>query len=334
VSRDLAGKLLAVGVRLLPEHRREWGRAMLAELAAIGPGRARLSFAASCLGAMVRQPAVLRRAGYPVLLAVVVVIAGVRVAKVANPDLRISLLIVVASLVAVSWWGRRPGPLGPVGPSLPARLTRLGGYGLVGLLVVMMAPTLWRDSDIAANYVAAGLVVTAILSAMLIGFLVLTAQRSSATNWVLSVGLGAGVLGALGWGVAVVAARPIPTDITTALVALTAAMAVAATVTLARPAARLRHGVLAALTSGLVGALLLFEELELLAHLGPASLIPDLARPALTAADDLAQSRFELEDPYVVVVFGAFLLAVALVVAGLATRSKSRSVQPYAPSGN
>ena len=68
MSADL---LLAVVVRLLPAARRDWGRAMRAETAALPPGRERWTHALGCAGAVLAQPAVVRTVGYP-LAAVVV----------------------------------------------------------------------------------------------------------------------------------------------------------------------------------------------------------------------------------------------------------------------
>jgi hypothetical protein len=73
---DLPGRLLAVAVAALPERRREWGRAMLAELAEVQGRSARWRFALSSVGAMLwLQPA----GGWPVLA----LVAGVVVASVA-----------------------------------------------------------------------------------------------------------------------------------------------------------------------------------------------------------------------------------------------------------
>jgi len=58
----------------------------------------------------------------------------------------------------------------------------------------------------------------------------------------------------------------------------------------------------------------------LLAGYGPDRLIPDLVPAALSPADDLANSRIEIEDPYVGLLAVAFLLAVTLSVTSLVTR--------------
>jgi len=68
---DGAARLLAAAVTFLPAHRRQWGTAMQAELADLAGPRARWQFAAGCAGVVATRPAVLRRAGYPLLTAAV-----------------------------------------------------------------------------------------------------------------------------------------------------------------------------------------------------------------------------------------------------------------------
>jgi hypothetical protein len=72
------------------------------------------------------------------------------------------------------------------------------------------------------------------------------------------------------------------------------------------------RGLLAALHAGIVGALLIVVLVVVLSSYGPAGLIPDLVPAALTPADDLANSRIEIQDPYVALLFLSGLLAVAL----------------------
>jgi Mn2+/Fe2+ NRAMP family transporter len=88
----------------------------------------------------------------------------------------------------------------------------------------------------------------------------------------------------------------------------------------------MERGALAALSAGVVAGLLIFQLVLVLAVLAPAGLIPDLAPVALTAADDLAQSRVEIQDPYVAVAFGAFLLAAALSFVAIGTRRRTQLV--------
>jgi subtilisin family serine protease len=64
-----------------------------------------------------------------------------------------------------------------------------------------------------------------------------------------------------------------------------------------------------------------------LSTVGPPSLIPDLAARALSAAADLAQSTYEIQDPYVALAFAVCILA-AVVAAG--TFGSNRPFYPAA----
>jgi hypothetical protein len=79
-------------------------------------------------------------------------------------------------------------------------------------------------------------------------------------------------------------------------------------------------GQLAALFAGAVAALLIVVLVWGLARYGPSSLIPDLAPAALSPADDLAQSRVEINDPYVGLLALGCLAAAALAAVSVATR--------------
>ena len=76
----------------------------------------------------------------------------------------------------------------------------------------------------------------------------------------------------------------------------------------------------AALCAGTVAVLLIVLLVAVLSEAAPASFIPDLARAALSRADDLAQSRIEVNDPYVGLLFLGSFAGVALMIASVATR--------------
>jgi hypothetical protein len=135
-GRDPAEWLVAAAVALLPARRREWGRAMQAELAGIEAGGERRRFALGCLRVVATQPAVLRGAGYPLLMAGVLVAVIGWTSTIGYAPLRWGLVAGVLLLVTVSWLGRRPGMFGPVGDGWAARLVRAGGYLLVGAMAV------------------------------------------------------------------------------------------------------------------------------------------------------------------------------------------------------
>ncbi len=73
-ATDRPARMLAAAVAALPEHRREWGTAMLAELAEIRGRSARWQFALSCARATLWLPPA---GGWPVLAVTVVVVGAV-----------------------------------------------------------------------------------------------------------------------------------------------------------------------------------------------------------------------------------------------------------------
>jgi hypothetical protein len=325
---DLADRLLGVVVRLLPPERLDWGRAMRAELAGVEAARARMSFVLGCVGAVVRQPGGVGRVGYGLLVLVALGGAVRRAGALSYGPLRVGVVGLVCVLVAVSWFGRRRGVLGPVRRSPVDRVVRAGGYLVVVGLTVGILPALWKHPDQPADGTQLAAVLAVVLGTFLVGFLAVTAERSAVDARALAVGAGAAVLSAGVWGAVVVAVRPIPTDLTPAVVAVGLGMALAAFDGAGRrrtTAGRL----LAALFAGVVGTLSIVVLVGVLAAYGPPSLIPDLVGSvALTPADALDQSRAEIQDPYVAVAFGGFLLAALLAVLAVGTRQRRPIATP------
>lgn len=318
-GRDGAGLLLSAATCLLPFARREWGRAMRAELTGLSGRRDRWSFALGCAATVLREPIVLRSLAYSVLTAWVLAWVVVWSAGIAYATLRWGIVALVGVLVAVSWLGRIAGPVGPVGATRTARAVRGGGSVLVGVaalgVITALASPDWQpqDAQIAAPFL------TAMLACYLAGFVAVTADRSSANARMLHTATGAAAGGALLWLAAVVLSPPIPETIGPALEILAAVIGAAAYLTRGQLAQR----GLAALTTGTVMTLLLLIETVLLANYAPARLIPDLAPAALTPADDLAQSRAEVQDPYVAMLLIGALIALALTITSIAQRRRA-----------
>jgi hypothetical protein len=72
--------------------------------------------------------AVLRRAGHPLLVAGALVAVLGWTTTIGYAPLRWAVVGLVSILLALSWWGRRPGRIGPVGDGPAARLVRTGGH--------------------------------------------------------------------------------------------------------------------------------------------------------------------------------------------------------------
>jgi hypothetical protein len=299
----------------MPARRREWGEAMRAELPAIGTGRARWRFAVGCLRVAAVQPEMIRGIGYPLLGAGVLAATATWAGRIAYPLLHWGLLGLVAGLLAMCWLGRWRSP---VGRNIPARLIRAGGVALVGVWTAGIATFLAGPNR--ADQAGAMLPVFAVLLAVhLLGFLTVTARRSPATSRVLAAGAGCGAAAAAAWVFAVFGGRPIPVDIGPGMMLIAVGMAVAAAVNAGRHG-RDGRGLLAALFAGTTGTMLVVTLIVVLSRFGPASMIPDLAPAALSPADDLAQSRNEVQDPYVAVMFLSCLIAALQTATTLVTR--------------
>lgn len=318
--RDAAGWLLTAAAGILPPRRRGWGTAMQAELAGIGPRCERWRFTLGCVRVVATRPAVWRHAGYPLLMLGVLVATVRETARIGDAPLHWGLVGLVGTLVLVAWLGR-VGPLGPVAYGRAARGLRAGGYLLVGALtaeaVVFMAH---RD-----NHDVAGVpVFTVLFVGYLLGFLALTAQRSAATTQTLITGIAAGGLAAAGWTAAVAVAPPIPPDPAPAVALTIVGMAAAGWAADRRGGAA--AGLLAGACAGTVAALLILNVLTVLSTVGPARLIPNLAPRALGPADQLANSRIEIQDPYLWLLLFGWLIAIGQCVMSLTTRRPAPAV--------
>jgi hypothetical protein len=316
---DGAGWLLASAVWLLPAGRRDWGAAMRAELAEIVGDRARWGFAVGCVRVIATRPAVVRRVGYPLLMAGVLTATLWWTSRVAYPPLRWGSVMAVVVLLALAWFGRQRGPLGPVAEGWTARGVRGGGYLLLAAwTVTLMVAMARKDSAEQATYGVP--IFTVMLTSYLIGFLTLTAKRSAATGRILTAGLAGGGTAAAVWTAAVFVVPPIPVDVGPAVLLIAVGMVVAALAAGRRGGAE-RH-LLAALCAGTVASILIISLVVVLSDFAPPSLIPDLAPAALTAADDLAQSRIEIQDPYMWILLLGGVIAILQSVAALASRHR------------
>jgi hypothetical protein len=330
-GRDGADRLLDGAVRLLPAGRREWGRAMRAELARLVPDGDRRRFALGCVRVVATQPSTLRGARHLMLMAGVVVTILVWSGTIGYAPLRWGLVAGTLVLVAVSWLGRRPGMLGPVGDDAAARLVRTAGYLLVGGMGLGFLASVsgHGNPDQQARFGVP--LFTVVLTTCLLGFLAVTAHRCAATPRVLTAAAVAGAAAAALWSVAVVTVPPIPPSTAGALV-LTVAAAIGAASANAGRRGRNEHRLLAATCAACLAPLLIFMLVLVLSSYGPPGLIPDLAPAALTPADDLAQSRSEVVDHYLALLFMGGLLAGILGVASIAAGRRPAAQLDRAPA--
>lgn len=307
-ERDATGRLLAGAVRLLPPGRRPWGTAMRGELAAIERRDERWRFVLGCVWVAATRSAPVRRGGYPLLMAGALVATLWWTGRIAYPPLHWGSVAIVVMLVTVTGLGRYLRPLGPVGKSRMARGLRAGSLLLLATWTASMLASM-VDGDPAEQARNAVPIYVVMLASYLIGMLTVTADRSAATPRTLVAGLAGGVAAATSWTVTAFAVPPIPANPASAVLMIALGM-VLATATAGRRDGDVRR-LLAGLLAGTVAAMLILTLVVVLSSYGPSSLIPDLAAAALTPADDLAQSRIEVVDPYLwILLLGAVMATV------------------------
>jgi hypothetical protein len=227
----LAAGLLRRSVRTLPEERRAWGEAVLAEAEVVPPGRSRLSWLLGGFWLVVKETRLLRSAGYGIVaaaasVALVVFAWNPGSTNPAAPVDRIDLIATVAMLTLLPWIGRWRGRLGPVGTSRAARVVRAGGYLLIwGFLLVQVSVSRFSGARFEhfrafdqANW-AAGMVTGAITGSIMIfalmtgyavAILAMTARRSTIAPATLAFGAAFGLVG----GVLIYALTPLGSFLT------------------------------------------------------------------------------------------------------------------------
>lgn len=178
-AMDPPGRLLAAAVATLPDHRREWGMAMNAELAEVRGRSARWQFALSSARAALRLPPL---GGWPVLA----LVTGVVAAAVAAAALTVEAAVPGLGTFAVTFVGL----VGAMVVLAVARLRRMRlplpaptllVTGGVAAAITMTVIFLLRDPAAAAHLPPANAV---FLAAVLAGclWIAVAAPRSLGTN--------------------------------------------------------------------------------------------------------------------------------------------------------
>jgi hypothetical protein len=312
---DLPERLLGVLTGLLPADRRDWGRAMRAELAAVEGRGERWRFAGGCVGTAAVQFHLLRALVHAAVVLGALAAVFAWAAKIGYRPLSWPLDAVVSVLAVVCWQARRRSMLGPLGDGAAAWVLRGTGY----LAAAMIAVVCVRQARAASESGIGLLVVGVVVAAYALGLVLVCARPAPATSRVRLTAVGCASVAALTWLLAVVVAPPIPASTGWAL-AVTATAAVAA---LSMNAGTTRHALMAALLTGALTLALIFCAVVLLARYGPDAVIPAIT-PAALAADRVTESRIEIIDPYMLVLALGGVTATALAAATLPVRPARR----------
>jgi hypothetical protein len=306
---DGPARLLARVVLLLPASRRGWGRAMLAELAALRPHRERWVFALGCCRAVLSRPIVLRRVcrwavAIGASAAAVVLASGIGFA--AGRD---GMLLMLASLAAAGWLVRRPAGFRHVAVGRVARAVLAGGYALLGAKVFL---EMHRLRHVPVEYVSSAstnaltIVWTATLTVYLVAVVRITACGSPALRGTLAVGAGTGAAGAAAWLTATVLHPEVPGSTAPAVIVISGVVGIGWV--LGDRSGRRRQGRIAGLMAGASTALLIGLLID-----GPLPALPRWVGDDTSPLDSAGFNR--LVDP-----IGIWALGV-LLAAGLASRS-------------
>ena len=330
---DCAVRFLDVVARLLPFGRREWGRAMQAESAAIDNLSERSRFALDCARVGLLLGVKAAAAWRP--LAVAVVAASVVGAQIALAHVVGQTVPLALALAFLFWLGRRPGLFGPVRADRAARMARASGFLLMVLYLLVTAvghgaSGLFRPDP---KVVPLAVLLLTLYAAV---FMAMTARGSRFVGG----GLGAGVVAGLVAGCATFVVMPFERDGSPLaaslpghgrwLVLVAFGAPVAAAWSTGKRLRRADQAVMAALY-GCVFAILLVSLLGLSAIALFPSRIPDIVGPVMTPgttqAARLAANATEATDPYLgLLLLGGLLAAILWVISRPPKRAATRGV--------
>ena len=315
-ANKLAGVLLRVVVAFLPARRREWGRAMRAEFANLDDASACWPFVLGCLRATLSQASVSAAGGVLASAGSIGAVIALT-ARTAYPPLRAALIAYVVLLVAVAWAGR----LSALAPAnRPAGWLRLGGVALVGLFATGVVTGLGTGGN-PVDRAVAGVPILAAVSCCYLGAVVVATAGHGRSGGYGSSGLTVGAAAGVLWAAAVLVFPPVPIAASAAWLSMLVA-AVAATALALRRTRGPGFAVEPALAAAATCALVIDVVAGLIAWLAPVRFIPLLAEGSgpLTPSARIAQSRTELGDHYIAVLFVGALTALGLVVAMVVSR--------------
>lgn len=315
---DLAALALTFVTRALPQHRKEWGQAMHAELATLPESAERRRFVRGCAHAiLLTGPAVRALAGYAAILAFAVLIIR-KAAELPSAGVRVEATVLVATIAVLAWCAHHRTVLGPVGTDLVPRLLRLAGY--VTIMTTVAVLLTMGTNDPSGWWLAAVAV-----AVYLTGFLRATTEFAAA---VLSLPLTAALTmaGLALWWIPMLllsGVRAAPALTFVAAFALVPAGAALGPLIGSRT-----RGLLSGLAAAFASLLLMFLAAVLTYRLAP-HLVPDISGPGglggLTPEARAETNRIESIDPYVAdFLLGAILTGIMTILSALPAQPQPR----------
>jgi hypothetical protein len=301
----MSGRALALVVRLLPGHRRDWGEAMQAEYAAIEGGAARRRHALGCARTVLLDRGALRT------LVLYAVALGFGVAVLAltpgqrSIGVRVETIVLVGVLGLLVWSGRRSG----VADEPAAGRLRSGGYAvLAGCLLLLLTGPGGGGGDPEGWWIA-GVAIALSLAAVLV-----VTGRGTHTG-ALRIVAAVSVSGALAWWIPLVLLAGVRAHPQWSFAVIAACAVLAAR--LAAPSGRAD---IAAPATAFATCLLIF-----VAALATYAIAPGLAPDIATAQaiDPRLENQIESTDPYIATLLAGALLGALLIAA---VRARPRPV--------
>ena len=312
-ARDLVARLLDLVVRLLPGARREWGRAMEAELASLERPSERLRFALGCMRVVLLQSTRARSGGTAIAS-----VAFVALSELIGPAIPVALM-----LLLLAWLGRRPGHFGPARRDRATRAARAAGWAVVGAFMLVEARHMGLAGLFHPN--ADGLPATLLPIVLAGAFLAVTASDTRLGGVALAAGATAGLAAGIAGFVAVPFARigapladGLPFHGSWLILVVFAAPAAAALLAGSRTL-QTDQGIMAAAFAGTFAALV-FGLLGLGAIMLFPHSVPDVAGSVMprgtSDAARQAENAIAASDPYWgFLVFGALLATLLWLLA-------------------
>jgi hypothetical protein len=310
---DLAARTLRLAVRALPRDAAPWGRAMVAELAAIDGPAERRRFVLSCVRVVLTcRPAV--RAALPRLaLTTYGLVALLLAARVPSGPARfgaiaVALVLTIGCGVTCGRFG-----FGPAGHGRLGRWFRVGGLAVIGAEVLAFLTSL-RERPGDAKLWA---VVTGVLAVLVVAVVRVTARRSAISRPVLGAAVGAGLGAAALWTAGAVAMPHMPSTSTPVLVTAAAAGVWAVLLANARQRGGDRQpGPVAALLAPAIAAHVIALVISTVLPLWPRW-IPHNAPPAI--------GPYRLDDPIAAILLSVVLAAFVAIVVPVRSAAPTRS---------